>query len=76
MVTVVERPVGLDDEPVSQAEEVDNVRPYWDLPAELEAVDPAAPQQPPELSFAIDRRVPHTFGEGEAGFAAPGQGEH
>src|SRR4051812_48743209 len=54
MLRIVERPVGLDHQPMPQAHEIEDIAAGWDLPAELQAFQPTVPQQLPKLTF--DRR--------------------
>jgi hypothetical protein len=44
----MERPIGLDDQLVSQADKVEHVRAHRDLPPELQVAEPSVAQQPPQ----------------------------
>lgn len=46
-VIVMKRPVRLDDQPMPEAEEVDDVSADWDLPAKFQAGQPSVSQQVP-----------------------------
>jgi hypothetical protein len=48
VVGVMERPIGLYDQAVLEAEEVGDERADWDLPTEFEPLQPPIPQDSPE----------------------------
>jgi hypothetical protein len=56
MFRVVEGAVGLHDQAVMQADEVNDVRADWDLSTELDPVQPAVAQQVPEEAFGVMTR--------------------
>jgi hypothetical protein len=58
VVGIVEGTVRLDDEPVMQANEIQNVRTKGELPPELEAFEPAVAQQFPQLPLHGRRHAP------------------
>jgi len=45
--------VNLDDQPLFETDEIDNVCPDWMLPAEAQAVDLLGTHRVPKLSFAV-----------------------
>jgi hypothetical protein len=53
------RTVGLDDQPVPQADEIDDVSADRDLTAELQILQSAVAQQFPEAAFVEDGLMPH-----------------
>jgi hypothetical protein len=51
--------VGLDDQPVPEADEIDDVSADRELTAELEILQPAVAQEFPEAAFVEDGFMPH-----------------
>jgi hypothetical protein len=61
----MKRPVRLDDQPMPQAYEVSDVTPDRQLAAELQAVQTAVSQQPPQQLLRRRRPISQTPGKGD-----------